>query len=109
MARLNERTRQKIRRTIIGTADRPRLSVNRSLLHLHAQLIDDASGKTLGAAHSLKMKGSRSQKAQTVAKAIAAIAKEQKIKVVVFDRAGRRYAGVIKVLAETIRVEGVQI
>jgi large subunit ribosomal protein L18 len=104
-----QRTRQKIRRTVTGTAERPRLAVHRSLSHIQVQLIDDTTGKTLVAAHSLKMTGSRSKKAAEVAKALAAEAKTKKISKVVFDRAGKRYLGVIKTVADAVRAEGVQI
>lgn len=104
-----QRTRQKIRRTVIGTAERPRLVVHRSLSNIQVQLIDDTTGKTLAAAHSLKMTGSRSEKAVEVAKTLAAHAKTKKISRAVFDRAGKRYLGVIKTVADAVRAEGVQI
>lgn len=104
-----QRTRQKIRRTVIGTAERPRLAVHRSLSHIQAQLIDDTAGKTVAAANSLKMTGSRSEKAAEVAKALATQAKAKKINSAVFDRAGKRYLGVIKTIADAVRDQGVQI
>ncbi len=76
---------------------------------MFVQLIDDTTGKTLGAASSLKLKGSLSTKAQTVGAEIATRAKELKIAAVVFDRGGFGYRGVIKVLAEAAREKGLQI
>lgn len=109
MSCMPERTRKKIRRTITGTSDRPRLTVHRSLLHLRAQLIDDTTGKTIATAHSLKLTKSRSKKAIEVGKEIAKLAQEKKIKQVVFDRAGAQYLGVIKIIADTVREQGVKI
>lgn len=107
--RTRERTRQKIRRTITGTATRPRMAIHRSLVNLQVQLIDDVSRKTLASAKSLKLTGSRTDKAIAVGKEIAKLAEEKKIKQVVFDRAGERYLGVIKIIADTVREQGVKI
>lgn len=100
---------QKIRKVVKGTAERPRLAVYRSLAHIHAQLIDDTTGKTLVAASSLKIKGSLTDKAKKVGQKIAQIAKEQKIKQAVFDRGGFRYHGAVKTVCETVREEGLKI
>lgn len=102
-------THAKIRHIITGTAKRPRLAVFRSLEHIHAQIIDDTTGRTLAAASSLKLKGSLSQKSQETAKALWATAHEKKITEVVFDRGGFRYQGVIKLFGETLRQEGMKI
>lgn len=99
----------KIRHRITGTAERPRLAIYRSLNNMFAQLIDDTTGKTLGAASSLKLKGPLTKKAQAVGEDIAVKAKELKIKAVVFDRGGFGYKGVIKVLAEAAREKGLTI
>ncbi|MBI4948118.1 50S ribosomal protein L18 [Candidatus Berkelbacteria bacterium] len=99
----------RIRKVISGTAQRPRLSVYRSLTNVYAQLIDDTKGLTLVSANSLKEKGSKLQKAQFVGEVIAKLAKEKKIKSASFDRGGFRYAGVVKVLAESARNAGLEI
>ena len=86
---------------------RPRLSVFRSLKHIHAQIVDDASGKTLAAASSLKQKnGGNIKAAEEVGKQIAEKALAQKIVKVVFDRGSCPYHGRVKGLAEAARKGG---
>lgn len=102
------RIHQKIRQTLQGTAERPRLSVYRSLTNLHVQLVDDTTGKTIAQATSLKTKGSLIEKATAVGKLIAEAAKTHKIKAVVFDRGGFRYHGAVKALADSARKEGLK-
>ncbi len=102
------RTHQKIRHTIVGTAERPRLAVYRSLNNLTVQLIDDRAGKTLGSANSIKDTGSRAKKAKLVGGRIAKVAQEAKIKRVVFDRGGLVYQGVVRILAEEARKGGLE-
>ena len=76
----------RIRSKISGTAIKPRLAVYRSNANIYAQLIDDASGKTLGQSSDLKIKlGTKVEKAAQVGEAIAKLATDQKIKDVVFD------------------------
>lgn len=100
---------RKLRKTVIGSTKRPRLAVYRSLNNISAQLIDDSAGKTIAASTSLKLKGSLSAKAEKVAKEIAKLAKEKKIVTVVYDRGGFAYLGVVKLLCETVRKEGIKI
>ncbi|MGE3278707.1 MAG: 50S ribosomal protein L18 [Candidatus Altimarinota bacterium] len=104
------RTRRKnrIRAKVSGTNVRPRLVVYRSNLHITAQLIDDASGKTLVSAHDMKEKGSKTEKAQKVGQAIAEQAKSKKIETCTFDRNGYKYHGRVKALAEAAREGGLQ-
>lgn len=102
------RTHRKIRQTVIGSANRPRLAVFRSLNNLTAQLIDDSSGKTLASANSIKATGNRSDKAKYVGGQIAKEAASAKIKSVVFDRGGFVYQGVVKVLADEARKGGLE-
>lgn len=99
---------KRIRSRVAGTATRPRLAVYRSNKALYAQLIDDEAGKTLGAADTRKEKGSPSEAAAAVGKAIAEKAKAAKIEAVVFDRGGFKYQGSIKVLADAARDNGLQ-
>ena len=101
----------RIRLTMAGTDGRPRLAVFRSLNHIYAQVIDDASGKTLAAASTAEkeLKGSKSTKteeAAVVGRLVAERAKAAGIERVVFDRAGFRYHGRIKSLADAAREAG---
>jgi large subunit ribosomal protein L18 len=95
---------------IHGTAERPRLAVHVSNLHVSAQLIDDQTGKTLAAASTVGMKieGTMTDKATAVGKDIAAKAKKAKIKQVVFDRSAKKYHGRVKALADAARAEGME-
>jgi large subunit ribosomal protein L18 len=113
MPTVKEQARQKrhnrIRKTVTGTAARPRLVVSRSLNDIYAQVIDDEAGKTLAAASSLKIKkGTKSEQAAEVGTAIAKAAKEAKVETVVFDRSGHAYHGRVKALAESARENGLK-
>jgi large subunit ribosomal protein L18 len=101
----------RIRLTMAGTAGRPRLAVFRSLNHIYAQVIDDASGKTLVAASTLEKelrgsKSSKSEEAAVIGRHIAERSKAAGIERVVFDRAGFRYHGRIRSLADAAREAG---
>jgi large subunit ribosomal protein L18 len=101
----------RIRLTMTGTAARPRLAVFRSLNHIYAQVIDDASGTTLAAASTVEKelrssKATKSEEAASIGKLIAERAKAAGIDRVVFDRAGYRYHGRIKSLADAARNAG---
>ena len=100
------RTRAKIH----GTAERPRLTVAFSNLHIVAQVIDDDKGKTLAYATTVgaKMSGSKTEKAAKIGAEIAKKAKAAKIKKVVFDRGSKLYAGRLSALAEAARKEGLE-
>ncbi len=109
------RRKRRVRRKISGTTQRPRLSVNRSLKHIYAQIIDDENGKTLAHASSLSpeirdnaAEGGKIQVAKNVGQLIAQKAKEQQIAGVVFDRSGNLYHGRIKALAEAAREGGLK-
>jgi large subunit ribosomal protein L18 len=104
-----------IRKTLVGTAERPRLSVFRSDKHITAQIIDDYTGKTLASASSLQKdvrgtlaNGGNITAATVVGKAVAERAKAAGITQVAFDRNGRRYHGRIKALADAARAGGLQ-
>ena len=108
-----EKIKLKIRKTIIGTASMPRLSVFRSNTGIFAQLVDDKTGKTLAAAGSndKSFKGTKSTKveqAKLVGKLIAEKAGTAGISAVVFDRSGYLYHGRIKSLAEGAREAGLK-
>jgi large subunit ribosomal protein L18 len=108
------RTRHdRIRLSMAGTEVRPRLAVFRSLNHIYAQVIDDASGKTLAAASTAEkeLKGSKSSKSEeaaVVGRLVAQRAKAAGVERVVFDRAGFRYHGRIKSLADAAREAGLE-
>jgi large subunit ribosomal protein L18 len=95
---------------IHGTAQRPRLAVHISNLHVSAQIIDDEKGVTLVSASSVghKMTGNMTDKATQVGKDIGAKAKKAKITQVVFDRSSRKYHGRVKALADAVRAEGIE-
>jgi large subunit ribosomal protein L18 len=103
----------RIRLRLEGDANRPRLAVFRSLKHISAQVIDDASGRTLVAATSLEKElrsgtGTKSDEAATVGRLLAERARAAGVEKVVFDRAGYRYHGRIKSLADAARAAGLQ-
>ena len=103
------RRHNRIRSKIQGTAERPRLSVFRSLSNISAQLIDDSTGKVLVASSSLKIKKvKKSEVATQVGAEIAKLAKTKKITACVFDRGGYLYHGRVKALAEAAREGGLQ-
>jgi large subunit ribosomal protein L18 len=112
---LRLRRHARVRRRVTGTAQRPRLSVFRSLNHVYAQIVDDQAGKTVAAASTrekdvaegLKSKSS-SVAAERVGKTIAERAKAKGISSVVFDRGGYKYHGRIKALAEAARSAGLE-
>ena len=106
-----QKRHERLRLRLTGSADRPRLAVFRSLSHIYAQVIDDASGKTLAAASTAEkeFKGSKSTKSEaaaTVGRLIAERARSAGVEHVVFDRAGFRYHGRIKSLADAAREAG---
>jgi large subunit ribosomal protein L18 len=107
--RLKKKVR--IRKKLNGSAVSPRLSVYKSLNHVYAQLIDDDSGKTLGAVSSLKLdtKGKKGMDvAALVGSEIAKVAKTLKLEKVVFDRNGFIYHGKIKAIADAARENGLK-
>jgi large subunit ribosomal protein L18 len=102
---------ERIRLRLAGTPERPRLAVFRSLNHIYAQVIDDTSGRTLAAASTLEpeLKGSRATKteeAAVVGRLVAERAKSAGVERVVFDRAGFRYHGRVRSLADAAREAG---
>ena len=114
-ARERRRIHRRIRRKVMGTAERPRLAVFRSLNHMYAQIIDDLQGKTLVAASTVEKNVLGDSKgtgnltaAKLVGKSIAERAKAKGIASVVFDRGGYIYHGRIKALAEAARESGLK-
>ena len=104
------RIHKRIRRKISGSPERPRLAVFRSVKHIYAQIIDDASGHTVAAASSVEksasFNGGNVGGAKEVGRLVAERAKEKGIKSVVFDRGGYLYHGRIKALADAAREGG---
>lgn len=103
------RLHKRIRAKISGTAKRPRLAVFRSNKFIYAQVIDDASGKTLAAASDIKIaKGTKSERAKEVGKLISTLSVKAGIKEVVFDRGGFKYTGRLKLVADAARENGLK-
>lgn len=102
-----ERRRRRVRSTIRGTAERPRLAVFRSNKYLYAQLIDDLKGETIAHVDSRSVSGKTGRdRAHAVGKALATQATQKKVTVAVFDRGGFTYTGSIKAVAEGAREGG---
>ncbi|HVN52739.1 MAG TPA: 50S ribosomal protein L18 [Anaerolineaceae bacterium] len=107
------RRHKRVRKDILGTADRPRLNVFRSTAEIYVQVVDDQAGHTLASASSIdhdlrsQMKGkSKTEQAKLVGQTVAERAKSKGITTVVFDRGGFRYMGRVKALAESAREAG---
>jgi large subunit ribosomal protein L18 len=107
--------RRRYRQAVRGTANRPRLSVYRSLRHVYAQIIDDDSGVTLASASTLEKAAAGSLEATgnreagtLLGKLIAERAKKSGVESVVFDRGGFRYHGVIRAIADGAREAGLK-
>ena len=111
---VRRRVHDRIRKKLMGTSDRPRLNVYRSLNHLYVQVIDDLGGVTIAAASTAEGKkgerptGGNVAAAKSVGKRIAERAKEKGVTKVVFDRGGYLYHGRIKALADAAREAGLQ-
>jgi large subunit ribosomal protein L18 len=102
--------RQRIRKAVKGTAERPRLSVFRSNKQIYAQIIDDINGVTLAAATSRagESKSTKLEQAASVGKMIGEKAVSAGVTQVVFDRGGYLYHGRIKALADSAREAGLK-
>ncbi|MBX7096278.1 MAG: 50S ribosomal protein L18 [Myxococcaceae bacterium] len=116
MAKIDPRLHRKarIRKKLVGTPERPRLTVYKSLKHLYAQVIDDSTGRTLAFASSLskelkgKNDGDKKDDAKRVGTLIAQKAKAAKVEQVVFDRNGFPYHGRIAAAADAAREAGLK-
>ena len=107
------RRHQRVRKTVFGTMQRPRLVVFRSNLHIYAQIVDDSAGKTLATASTLDQdckkivqRGNNRKAAEAVGQLIAKRAMAKDIKTVVFDRGGYLFHGRVKALADAARQVG---
>ncbi len=111
-----KRRHARVREKVVGTSQRPRLNIYRSLNHIYAQLIDDSNGQTLLAVSTLdsalgKNLGSKNktEQAAVVGNALAERAKQIGITEAVFDRGGYKYHGRVKALADASREGGLHI
>jgi large subunit ribosomal protein L18 len=112
-ATARKRRHIRVRKRVSGTAERPRLVVNRSNRHMVAQVIDDAKGHTVASASTMDVsirgnEGDKSAQAQKVGSLVAERAKAAGVESVVFDRGGNRYAGRIAALADAAREAGLK-
>ena len=110
-----QRLHRRVRVKVSGTAERPRLSVYRSVGHIYVQVIDDRGGRTIASASSLDKETKKGLKgggniasAKTIGKTIAERAKAAGVVKVVFDRGGYKYHGRVKALADAAREAGLQ-
>ncbi|MBD3168257.1 MAG: 50S ribosomal protein L18 [candidate division Zixibacteria bacterium] len=111
-----QKRRLRSKRKMVGTAEKPRLLINKTLKHIYAQLVDDVGGTTLCGVSDLnpdvkgaiKDKDKKSEVAFKVGGAIAELAKEKSIEQVIFDRGGFPYRGRVKALAEGARKGGLK-
>ncbi len=106
---IRKRIHKRIRKTLAGTPERPRLAVFRSVKHIYAQVIDDSKGHTVAAASSSEKaakNGGNVAGAKEIGKLVAERAKDKGIKAVVFDRGGYQYHGRVKALADAAREAG---
>ncbi|MDY0018382.1 MAG: 50S ribosomal protein L18 [Anaerolineae bacterium] len=108
-----ERRHDHVRKTVVGTSERPRLNVFRSLNHIYAQIIDDSVGHTLASASTIDQEvrdqvagKSKTDQAEVIGKVVAERALAKGVKMVVFDRGGYKYHGRVKALAEAARKAG---
>jgi len=112
------RVHARVRTRLVGTPERPRLNVYRSVAHIYAQVIDDMTGRTVVSAGSTepklktvfsgKVRGGNVAGAVAIGQVIAERLKEKKITRVVFDRGGNLYHGRIKAVAESARKAGLE-
>ena len=107
-----QRRKVRVRKKILGSATKPRLSVFRSAKHISAQVIDDDGGKTLAAVSTIakgnEATGTKREQAKHMGFKLGAMCKENNISTVVFDRNGYRYHGRVKELADGAREAGLQ-
>jgi large subunit ribosomal protein L18 len=105
---LRFRRHLRVRKKVAGTGERPRLVIFRSLKHIYAQLVDDVGHRTLMSVGDQGIEGKKTEKATVVGKRLAEQAKAAGIAKVVFDRAGYRYHGRVKALADGAREGGLE-
>ena len=107
------RRHSRVRKKVVGTAERPRLVVFRSTRHVEVQVVDDTSGKTLASASTMEADvraadGDKTAKAESVGKLVGDRAKAAGVTTVVFDRGGYRYHGRVAAVADGAREAGLE-
>ena len=109
--RKNQRQKRhmRLRQRVIGSAERPRMSICLTNKHMYVQFIDDAAGNTLASASSLKEKHANIETAKALGAAAAEAAKAKGITKVVVDRGGNPYTGRLAVIVETAVANGLSI
>jgi large subunit ribosomal protein L18 len=108
------RRHDRLRKKVVGSAERPRLVVTRSARHVFVQVVDDAKGHTVASASTLEadlrtFDGDKTAKARKVGELVAERAKKAGVDAVVFDRGGNRYAGRVAAIAEGAREGGLDL
>ena len=108
------RRHERLRKKIVGTAERPRLVVTRSSRHVFVQVVDDSKGHTVASASTMEadlrdFKGAKTDKAKKVGELIGERAKKAGVTAVVFDRGGNRYAGRVAAVADGARESGLEL
>ncbi len=107
-AERRQRRHLRVRKTVSGSAERPRLVVFRSLKHIYVQVVDDVARRTLLTVGDEGLSGTKSERALAVGKTAADKAKAAGISKVVFDRAGYKYHGRVKAVADGAREGGLE-
>lgn len=108
---LRRKRHARVRKSVHGTAERPRLSIFKSLKHFYAQLIDDDTGVTLAAASTVEKDftaASEMERAKLVGEKVAERAVEKGIQLAVFDRSGYKYHGKVAAIADGARGKGLE-
>jgi large subunit ribosomal protein L18 len=108
------RRHARLRKRIVGTAERPRLVVTRSARHIFVQVVDDSKGHTVASASTMEadlrtFEGDKSAKARKVGELVGERAKKAGVEAVVFDRGGNRYAGRVAAIADGAREAGLDL
>ena len=108
------RRHERLRKKVTGTAERPRIVVNRTSRHVFVQLVDDTASRTLASASTMEadlrgLEGDKTAKARRVGELIAERAKAAGVESAVFDRGGNRYAGRVAAIAEGAREGGLAL
>ena len=113
-AAARSRRHVRVRKTVTGTAARPRLVVSRSTRHVFVQVVDDTVGRTVASASTMEadlrsFEGDKTAKAKRVGELVAQRAKDVGIEAVVFDRGGNRYHGRVAAIADGAREGGLSL
>lgn len=109
-----DRRHHRLRKKVVGTAERPRLVVTRSARHVFVQVVNDQTGHTVASASTMEeglrsFTGDKTAKARKVGELVAERAKKAGVSQVVFDRGGNRYAGRVAAIAEGARESGLEL